>query len=222
MRLLKLVGVLSLVVILSTGCYKNDNSGENPINLFDELPIYNEEKREISDKVKVIAGSADLTLPSNSIEVGKINEIDLNNDKKDEIIFKSKDKAIMLTKVMFQCSRVYTSDENRYCMEYLANLLKTALTKKLITQDDLYTNESSVIKNICKDKELSDKWEAFCHFHQVDISHNKKAGYYKINAKHRYFNPMIGNQRIINQSPKFKSELNSFLGDHFDRYVKVT
>ena len=58
------------------------------------------------------------------------------NDKKDEIIFKSKDKAIMLTKVMFQCSRVYTSDENRYCMEYLANLLKTALTKKLITQDD--------------------------------------------------------------------------------------
>lgn len=138
------------------------------------------------------------------------------------IIFKSKDKAIMLTKVMFQCSRVYTSDENRYCMEYLANLLKTALTKKLITQDDLYTNESSVIKNICKDKELSDKWEAFCHFHQVDISHNKKAGYYKINAKHRYFNPMIGNQRIINQSPKFKSELNSFLGDHFDRYVKVT
>ena len=128
----------------------------------------------------------------------------------------------MLTKVMFQCSRVYTSDDNRYCMEYLANLLKTALTKKLITQDDLYTNESSVIKNICKDKELSDKWEAFCHFHQVDISHNKKAGYYKINAKHRYFNPMIGNQRIINQSPKFKSELNSFLGDHFDRYVKVT
>lgn len=117
----------------------------------------------------------------------------------------------MLTKVMFQCSRVYTSDENRYCMEYLANLLKTALTKKLITQDDLYTNESSVIKNICKDKELSDKWEAFYHFHQVDISHNKKAGYYKINAKHRYFNPMIGNQRIINQSPKFKSELNSFL-----------
>ena len=47
MRLLKLVGVLSLVVILSTGCYKNDNSSENPINLFDELPIYNQEKKDI-------------------------------------------------------------------------------------------------------------------------------------------------------------------------------
>ena len=61
MRLLKLVGVLSLVTVLSTGCYKSENGENNPINLFDELPIYNEEKREISDKVKVIAGSADLT-----------------------------------------------------------------------------------------------------------------------------------------------------------------
>ena len=58
----------------------------------------------------------------------------------------------MLTKVMFQCSRVYTSDENRYCMEYLANLLKTALTKKLITQDDLYTNEVLSLKTSAKTK----------------------------------------------------------------------
>ncbi len=94
MRLLKLVGVLSLVTVLSTGCYKSENGENNPINLFDELPIYNEEKREISDKVKVIAGSADLTLPSNSIEVGKINEIDLNNDKKDEIVFFEKREDI--------------------------------------------------------------------------------------------------------------------------------
>ena len=47
MRLLKLVGVLSLVTVLSTGCYKSENGENNPINLFDELPIYNEEKREI-------------------------------------------------------------------------------------------------------------------------------------------------------------------------------
>ena len=32
---------------------------------------------------------------------------------------------------------------------------------------------------------------------------------------------MIGNQRIINQSPKFKSELNSFLGDHLIVMLKL-
>ena len=94
MRLLKLVGVLSLVVILSTGCYKNDNSGENPINLFDELPIYNQEKKDISDKAKRIAGSANLILPYNSIEVGKINEVDLNNDGKNEVVFFEKRENI--------------------------------------------------------------------------------------------------------------------------------
>ena len=36
MRLLKLVGVLSLVTVLSTGCYKSENGENNPINLFDE------------------------------------------------------------------------------------------------------------------------------------------------------------------------------------------
>ena len=94
MRLLKLVGVLSLVVILSTGCYKNDNSGENPINLFDELPRYNQEKKDISDKAKRIAGSANLILPYNSIEVGKINEVDLNNDGKNEVVFFEKRENI--------------------------------------------------------------------------------------------------------------------------------
>ena len=94
MRLLKLVGVLSLVVILSTGCYKNDNSEENPINLFDELPIYNQDKKYISDKVKRLAGSANLILPYNSIDVGKINEVDLNNDGKKEIVFFEKREDI--------------------------------------------------------------------------------------------------------------------------------
>lgn len=93
MRLLKLVGMLSLVAVITTGCYKSGND-DNPINLFDELPIYDEEKRDISEKVKIVAGSANLTLPSNSIEVGKINEIDLNNDKKDEIVFFEKREDI--------------------------------------------------------------------------------------------------------------------------------
>ncbi|WP_455543611.1 hypothetical protein [Intestinibacter sp.] len=94
MRLLKLVGVLSLVTIISTGCYKNESMNDNPINLFDELPIYDEEKKDIADSVSTLAGSANLTLPSNSIEVGKINEIDLNNDKKDEIVFFEKKEDI--------------------------------------------------------------------------------------------------------------------------------
>lgn len=92
MRLLKLVGVLSLVVILTTGCYRSDSMENNPINLFDQLPIYNKEKKDISEEVKKISGSANLILPYNSTEVGKINQVDLDKDGKEEVIFfKSKE-----------------------------------------------------------------------------------------------------------------------------------
>lgn len=94
MRLLKLVGILSFVIVLSTGCYRNENKEDNPINLFDELPTYDLERMEISKEVNVILGSAALTLPSNSTEVGKINEVDLNGDGKKEIIFFEKREDI--------------------------------------------------------------------------------------------------------------------------------
>ena len=56
--------------------------------------IYNQEKKDISDKAKRIAGSANLILPYNSIEVGKINEVDLNNDGKNEVVFFEKRENI--------------------------------------------------------------------------------------------------------------------------------
>lgn len=87
MRLLKLVSVLFLTVIITTGCYKNGNTENNPVNLFDQLPVYNQEKKDISDEVKKISGSTNLILPYNSIETGKINQVDLDNDKKKEVVF---------------------------------------------------------------------------------------------------------------------------------------
>lgn len=85
MKLLKLVCILSLTMILCTGC---SNLGKNtPENLLDEMPIYNETRKEISSEVKRVLGSSTLILPSNSTDVGNINEIDLNNDYKKETIF---------------------------------------------------------------------------------------------------------------------------------------
>ena len=93
MKLLKLVGILSLTMILCTGCV---NLGKNtPENLLDEMPIYNETRKEISSKVKRVLGSSTLILPSNSTEVGKINEIDLNNDHKKETIFFQKKEDVI-------------------------------------------------------------------------------------------------------------------------------
>ena len=42
------------------------------------------------------------------------------NDKKDELIFKHEDKAVLFTKMMLKCSHVYICDEDRYAMQYLS------------------------------------------------------------------------------------------------------
>ena len=94
MKLLKLVGILSLVIILCTGCFKNDE--KTPEKLFDELPVYNLDKKDISDQVADVSKSVALLLPSNSMEVGKINEVDLNYDSKNEIVFFQKKEGLGL------------------------------------------------------------------------------------------------------------------------------
>lgn len=94
MKLLKLVGILSLMIILCTGCFKNDE--KTPEKLFDELPVYNLDKKDISDQVADVSKSVALLLPSNSMEVGKINEVDLNYDSKNEIVFFQKKEGLGL------------------------------------------------------------------------------------------------------------------------------
>ena len=43
------------------------------------------------------------------------------NDKKDELIFKHEDKAVLFTRMMLKCSHVYICDEDRYAMQYLSD-----------------------------------------------------------------------------------------------------
>ncbi|MDY4574265.1 MAG: hypothetical protein SPD90_04330, partial [Intestinibacter sp.] len=91
MKLLKLVGILSLVTVLCTGCYNREYTTES---LFSNLPVYNSDKKDLSEEVTRVLGSAALILPSNSTEVGKINQVDLDKTGKDKIVFFEKKEGI--------------------------------------------------------------------------------------------------------------------------------
>lgn len=143
------------------------------------------------------------------------------NDEQDEIIVKDEENALLLTEAMFKCSDIYTSDEDRYCMEYLARLLKEAIEIGVLTEEDLYSTETYVIDKMCQNETIKTKWNQYCQFNQIDISDTEKDGYLKVNAKHRYFNPLVGNIRIIDNNMKLKHKLETYLNDHFDRYIKA-
>lgn len=72
--------------------------------------------------------------------------ISKNEFGEDEISFTSLDKAISFTSTALSNSKVYSSDVDRFSMQYLADLLKLAVDKNIITLDDLYTTEDEIIK----------------------------------------------------------------------------
>lgn len=85
MKVSRLAALASLLVLFTTGC---SIDSESPEQLIKDKPVYDKGKQELYNAIKQQLPSinSSLILPSNSSEVGKINEVDLNGDGVDEII----------------------------------------------------------------------------------------------------------------------------------------
>ena len=84
MRLFKLITGASILVLLTTAC---SFTSESPETLMKDSPIYNESKEELYAQIQQkIPEKSSLLLPANSSECGKINEVDLDGDGKDELV----------------------------------------------------------------------------------------------------------------------------------------
>lgn len=84
MKYFKLVGLIGLLTLFITGCSIDSQS---PEQLIKDKPVYNEDKKIIYDGInQMLTRYTKLVVPLNSTERGSINEVDLNNDGKDEIV----------------------------------------------------------------------------------------------------------------------------------------
>ncbi|WP_455538209.1 HD domain-containing protein [Terrisporobacter sp.] len=145
------------------------------------------------------------------------NEMDI-----DEISFKTLDKAIEFTSLAMMNSRVYTCSEDRFSMQYLADLLKLAINKNIININDLYTTENEVIIKLKEDEELNSMWNKFLNFSQVFTSKTKPEVGYTVNipAKRRYINPQVVLKgRVSNLSAKLSKDMDNFLKEDFDVWL---
>lgn len=90
MKLLRMLILVLFVGYLNVGCA----STESPEQLI-EKPVYDQEKQSIYDNVKrVVDNSATIILPKNSSEVSSINNVDLDNDRVDELVVFEKEEDI--------------------------------------------------------------------------------------------------------------------------------
>ena len=148
--------------------------------------------------------------------------ISKNEFDEDEISFKSLHKAIEFTSAAILNSKVYTCNEDRFSMQYLADLLKLAVNKNIITLDDFYTVENQVIIKLKTDDELKSLWDNFRNLSQIYTSKEKpENGYWvTIPAKRRYINPQVVSQgRVSNLSQKLSKEIDDFLNVDFNIWL---
>lgn len=84
MKLLK-VALLMSIFMLTSGCSIESQSPEQLIKDKDKM-IYNKERQALYKGINQVIQNGNLILPSNSSEVGKINEVDLDGNGIKEII----------------------------------------------------------------------------------------------------------------------------------------
>lgn len=139
-----------------------------------------------------------------------------------ELMFKDVNIAEAFSRDSLLCSKVYTSDEDRYSMQVLANILRNAMIDNVITEVDLYRTEELIIKKLQQNSEYSKKWKIYCSYSKVITSPIKRFGreWLYVNAKKRYINPIVeGKGRVSKISSIFKNELLMYQQEDFNYWI---
>jgi len=144
-----------------------------------------------------------------------------------ELCFKSARTAKKFVEITLRNSRLFVSNEDRFLMQYLAEIMRDAINIGTLTLNDLYKTESEVITILKKCPKLSLKWDSFTNISAVATADKKLPGTYstKVYAKKRYINPLVitqeGVKRIAEIDAGLKAEIEAFLSLDFNDWLYV-
>ena len=176
----------------------------------------NDSPRLSSDRLEYTLGNS-INYKICSIEDAKRFYGDLavgtNEDGTEELMFLHRDLAEAFAKAALACSKIYISDEDRYAMQVLSEILRHAIEHRVIGEKDLYTTEPEVIEKLLSDACTASQWKGFCALRQI-ISAPRPGSegcWRRIVAKKRCIDPMVqGEGRLSQLSPAFAESLSAF------------
>ena len=192
-------------------------------------PIANNDTPQLSaDRLEYTLGNAYLV---HGVSLQKLRQIyaDLtvaaNEQGMPELCFQSEQRAAEFAALALKNSRWFVSDEDRFAMQYLADLLRSALERGVLTPEALYATEPAVIAMLRADPRSGEAWMRLTRMTAVRAAAEKPADCYsvRIAAKKRYINPLVlcggAPRRLSALRPDFQRELDAFLAAGFDRWV---
>ena len=129
----------------------------------------------------------------------------------DELMFRSVEQARAFAFGALEMGKIYVSDEDRFAMQALAELLKEAVRQGIISMDDLWTDEPVVIKKLCADPAFREHWAHFRGY--CEIVRGREDGIV-VRAKKRFVDPMVEDRgRMTALDPEFREAVGWFLDD---------
>lgn len=143
-----------------------------------------------------------------------------NEEGLPELCFTHRQAAEDFAAGALRCARVYVSDEDRYAMQRLAEVLRDALEAGVLRREDLMTTESRVIGLLEARPETVRAWEAFRRLHRMVPPETAPAQARVIVAKRRYIDPLVlGKGRLSRLDDACRSALETFLTQPMDAPV---
>lgn len=139
-----------------------------------------------------------------------------------EIGFLHADTAFKFSKLSLMCSRLYVSPEDRYAMQRLAELIRSALCQGVLSPDCLYTTEPEIISRLDSDPAIRKQWNAYKSLRSVQLSNHPDNCLNPriIHAKKRYIDPLIkGKGRVSHLFPEYHDALDNYLNESQENWI---
>lgn len=166
-----------------------------------------------------------------SFNLGDCNEVQMlyedirvgeNEIGQPELVFLHAERAAQFAARALTCSRVYVSDEDRYAMQMLAELLKDAIDAGILSEYDLMGDEPRLLEKLCRTPIWRARWEAFCAMHALERTDTPAGdGWRRIDAKRRCIDPLIAGQgRVSACDPAFGAALDEFRTASLDVWLR--
>ena len=166
---------------------------------------------------------ADVAVFFNDIAVTK------NEDGEDELAFIHADQAFIFASSSLSCSHVYSSDTDRYTMQMLAELVKSALDAGLVTLEELYTlTEDVIIQRFKSDPVFRKLWMDYCSIKGTyctallpdGLSEDRPGEWRKLIVKKRYIDPLIIDRgRATELFREYRSAVEDYLESTMDYWI---
>jgi HD superfamily phosphohydrolase len=208
--------------------------GKHNINI-DDVSSYSKYPIADNDIPMLSADRLEYTLGNgyivHNIDLHEIKDIynDLtvvkNENEIDELCFRSIKYAKRFVEISLQNSYWFVSDEDRFSMQYLADMIKYAIQNKILSFDDLFTTESYIIQKLKNNPKSFEVWNNYTKISMVAATDKKVPNIYCVNipAKKRYINPLVligtSIKRVADVDEVSKENIEKFLLLNFNKWI---